>query len=56
MPKIIEINKCMSCPYIESFLGGDLHGNYCRKMQKKKIEKISVLDTIPDWCPLEDKK
>ena len=56
MPKIIEIHSCLSCPHIETYLGGDLHGCYCTKMKRKKIERTSVLDTVPDWCPLEDKK
>lgn len=55
MTKIIEIHKCFECPHIETYLGGDIHGCYCTKMHRKKIEKINVMDKTPKWCPLEEK-
>ena len=50
--KILIIIRCVECVHCEYLL--DSLGEWvCRKNNDKVIEDIQ---TIPDWCPLEDKK
>lgn len=50
MPKIIRIEKCGDCPLYEY-----VYVPLCRSTQRIIGEDISI-DSIPDWCPLEDEK
>lgn len=53
--KIILVNKCLTCPYLEI-----IRDNYYRVDNEylcmKRKMRIIVSDKFPDWCPLEDKE
>jgi len=49
MAKIIVIEKCIECPYIEYFRKED---NYFCKWALKKLNKKKK--EIPKWCPLKN--
>ena len=52
MGKILEIFRCDQCTYCLYLL--DSLGEWvCIKNNDKQIEDLC---SIPDWCPLEDKK
>lgn len=50
MAKIIIIEKCRECPFIEYFQKGD---NYFCKRVEKRLYKWT-LGKIPEWCPLKN--
>lgn len=60
----ITINCCRDCPNMYNYDDGESpwESNHCIKVFEKDpipytpIHKyINSLDTIPDWCPLEEK-
>jgi|GEM_PF-5854080 len=55
MSKVIEIKKCGDCPHRSEDGTICLHKNVVRKVSKVDDIKPLDLQTIPDWCPLEDK-
>lgn len=48
--KMVEVNKCLECPYQS---GVDECGYPA--VIRDNHKQIPDLDTIPDWCPLQDK-
>jgi hypothetical protein len=50
--KIIRVESCRKCPYKHEFVHGG--PDFC-KITRLRLE-YKLLDTIPDWCPLEDEK
>lgn len=48
---------CWYCPFCSDRHIKEINGYYvkymCRKSQYREIDKKNI-DTIPDWCPLEE--
>jgi hypothetical protein len=51
--KIIRISNCGECPYVDSF-GKPFGMGTCN--ETNKFYNGVKLDTIPEWCPLEDEE
>jgi hypothetical protein len=51
MPKYLKIENCGECPYVDSF-GKPFGMGTCN--ETNKFYNGVKLDTIPEWCPLED--
>jgi hypothetical protein len=49
--KIIKVESCRECPYLEHHIEYDEYD--CRK-EDCFIQKYSIPDFIPTWCPLEE--
>lgn len=44
--KVIKVSVCGECPYFERSVN-----IWCTKV---KPGRIIYINTLPDWCPLED--
>ena len=51
--KIIVIEKCCECPYIEQPYIGKKKPYECG-LEGKKLRMEKVMNTVPKWCPLDD--
>lgn len=53
MSKVIEIKGCGECPYRGKTIC--LHPEIVQKVNTTEDVQPIELDSIPRWCPLEDK-
>lgn len=54
--KQIKIESCMKCPHNDIIYIVNDWEYKCTKVltENKRFKPIGKIDTIPDWCPLED--
>lgn len=53
MGKLLKINRCADCRHMHTY---KTVKNVLRPICEKACMDIANIETIPDWCPLPDKK
>jgi hypothetical protein len=51
--KIIRVEKCALCPFVEF---RDIYPLLTFKCKRIKNKEFLEIDCIPSWCPLEDEE
>jgi len=51
MNKIIHVNSCVQCPYVEVDMKDII---YCKRSAGRDIGHEDKIKHIPKWCELED--
>jgi len=50
---VMHIDSCAECPHCWKIKGGE-KGGLCELCDMRTVSYKFILETIPDWCPLDD--